>query len=174
MRAAIILTVVAGLLAPALATASLAQNRLPRRSPSEQQVDEINRSLTRKQQRLSVEQQNQIETNQLRGEINRRNTFVWRRGRTVHELVAADGRVYVMQAYAQIVDPSLQLGQLAALGRRLELPEGWRYRTRTLRCPLVLHTDGAATVIQDELQDTFQREPRGAELRSRRCAGAGS
>jgi hypothetical protein len=75
MRAAIILTVVAGLLAPALATASLAQNRLPRRSPSEQQVDEINRSLSRKQQRLSVEQQNQIETNQLRREINRRNTF---------------------------------------------------------------------------------------------------
>jgi hypothetical protein len=75
MRAAILLTVVAGLLAPALATSILAQSRLPRRSPSEPQVDEINRSLTRKQQRLSIEQQNQIEANQLRGEINRRNTF---------------------------------------------------------------------------------------------------
>jgi hypothetical protein len=38
-------------------------------------VDEINRSLTRKQQRLGSQQQYQIETNQLRGEINRRNSF---------------------------------------------------------------------------------------------------
>jgi uncharacterized membrane protein affecting hemolysin expression len=75
MRAAIILVAVAGLLVPVLATSSFAQNRLPRRSPSEQQVDEINRSLTRKQQRLGSQQQDQIETNQLRGEINRRNNF---------------------------------------------------------------------------------------------------
>jgi predicted PurR-regulated permease PerM len=76
MRAAIVIVAVAGLLAPALATSSFAQTqRLPRRSPAEQQVDEINRSLTRKQQRVGSEQQNQIETNQLRQEIHRQNSF---------------------------------------------------------------------------------------------------
>ena len=55
MRAAIVIVAVAGLLAPALATSSFAQTqRLPRRSPAEQQVDEINRSLTRKQQRVGA------------------------------------------------------------------------------------------------------------------------
>src|SRR4051812_38684453 len=75
MRAAIVIVAAAaGLLAPALATSSFAQTqRLPRRSPAEQQVDEINRSLIRKQQRVGNEQQNQIETNQLRQEIHRQN-----------------------------------------------------------------------------------------------------
>jgi hypothetical protein len=75
MRAAVIFAAVVGLLAPTMTASSFAQNRLPRRSPSEQHVDEINRSLAQKQQRLGSEQQNQIELNQLRGDINRRNSF---------------------------------------------------------------------------------------------------
>jgi type II secretory pathway pseudopilin PulG len=76
MRAVIVVVALAGLLAPALATSSQAQTqRLPRRSPAEQQVDDINRSLTRKQQRLGSQQQNQIDTNQLRQDINRQRTF---------------------------------------------------------------------------------------------------
>jgi hypothetical protein len=76
MRAVIGVVALVGLLVPGLANDSLAQTqRLPRRSPAEQQVDEINRSLVRKQQRLGSEQQNQIETNQLRRDIDRQRNF---------------------------------------------------------------------------------------------------
>ncbi len=34
-----------------------------------------------------------------------------------------------MQAYSQIRDPELAIGDLRSLGDRLELPLGWRYRT---------------------------------------------
>jgi hypothetical protein len=61
-----------------------------------------------------------------------------------------------MQSYSQIVDPKLTLAQLPSLGRRLHLPQGWRYQTRRLRCHLVLRARGKATVTQDELQDTYQ------------------
>jgi hypothetical protein len=88
--------------------------------------------------------------------IARRNTWRWNRGRTVFELVAPGGDVYVMQAYAQIVDPSLRRADLRRLGRRLQLPEGWRYRVRRLREPLVLTARGQATILQDELQNTYQ------------------
>jgi hypothetical protein len=88
--------------------------------------------------------------------VVRHNTWRWRRGRVVFELVAPGGDVYVMQAYSQIRDPSLTLGQLRGLGRRLELPPGWRYRARRLRRPLALAARGPVTILQDELQNTYQ------------------
>jgi hypothetical protein len=90
--------------------------------------------------------------------VNRKNTFTWGSGRAVHELFAPNGRVYVMQAYSRIVDPKLSRSDLAGLGSRLKLPEGWRFRVRTLKRDLVLKTSGKATVLQDELQNTYQRE----------------
>jgi hypothetical protein len=89
--------------------------------------------------------------------VERDNTWRWQRGRRVYELVAPGGDVYVMQAYAQIRDPSLTIGKLRSLGRRLDLPAGWRYRTRRLRRDLdVAARGGRATIIQDELQNTYQ------------------
>lgn len=88
--------------------------------------------------------------------IARRNTWLWKRGRTVFELVAPGGDTYVMQSYAQIVDPRLTIGKLRALGRRLQLPPGWRYRARRLRHELELRAQGRATVVQDDLRNTYQ------------------
>jgi hypothetical protein len=63
-----------------------------------------------------------------------------------------------MQAYAQIVDKGLTIGDLAGLGTKIEPPDGWAFRVRTLGDDLtVLSADGVATVIQDELQNTYQR-----------------
>ena len=90
--------------------------------------------------------------------IKRDNTWTWNRGRRVFELVAPGGDTYVMQSYAQIKDPSLTLAQLPALGGRLALPQGWRYRTRKLKRRLDLRADGGATIIQDDLQNTYQLE----------------
>jgi hypothetical protein len=88
--------------------------------------------------------------------ISRTNTWEWRAGRTVFELVAPGGDTYVMQSYAQIKDPALTLSKLASLGKRLALPLGWRYRTRKLGHALVLTAKGRATILQDELQNTYQ------------------
>lgn len=88
--------------------------------------------------------------------VARSTRWHWNRGRTVFELVAPGGDVYVMQSYSQIKDPRLTLAQLPALGRRLAVPPGWRYRARRLTRPLTLTAKGTATIIQDELQNTYQ------------------
>jgi hypothetical protein len=89
--------------------------------------------------------------------IKRTNTWHWRSGRTVYELVAPGGDLYVMQSYAQIRDPDQRIGDLRTLGRRLDLPPGWRYRVRRLRKPLdVTPIAGTATIIQDDLLNTYQ------------------
>jgi hypothetical protein len=88
--------------------------------------------------------------------VDRDNTWRWQRGRRIYELVAPGGDVYVMQAYAQIKDPNLSIGKLRSLGRGLELPAGWRYRSRVLRRPLSIGAGGHATIVQDELQNTYQ------------------
>lgn len=61
-----------------------------------------------------------------------------------------------MQAYSQIVDKKLKLKDLAGLGSKLALPADWKFRTRTLKKDLTLNTVGATTVLQDELQNTYQ------------------
>ena len=88
--------------------------------------------------------------------IERTNTFTWKEGRAVFELLAPGGDRYVMQSYAQIRDATLTIGDLPALGRRLKLPAGWRFRARRLRHALTLTARRRATVLQDELLDTYQ------------------
>lgn len=88
--------------------------------------------------------------------VNRRNSFTWSKRYPVYELTAPSGRTYVMQSFARIRDPHLSLGDLHALGARLRLPAGWRFRERRLRHDLTLTVTRRAIVVQDELQDTYQ------------------
>ncbi|QFU16007.1 hypothetical protein [Microvirga thermotolerans] len=68
-------TVVCLSLALAVAWPAAAQTRLPRKSPAERRVQEINRDLQQQQRLQRFEQQNQFETNQLRQSIDRQRTF---------------------------------------------------------------------------------------------------
>jgi hypothetical protein len=88
--------------------------------------------------------------------VLRQTRYLFDAGKPVYALVAPDGRVFVMQTWAQIVDPALSLDDLADLGARLHLPPGWRYETAVLPEPLALEADGAATVVQDDLLNTYQ------------------
>jgi hypothetical protein len=88
--------------------------------------------------------------------ITRDNTWTWEKGRRVYELLAPDGSDYVMQSYSQIADPNLSIGQLRGLGDRLSLPQGWEYRSRVLKKDLNLKANGSATIVQDDLTDTYQ------------------
>jgi haloalkane dehalogenase len=89
--------------------------------------------------------------------VLRTTTFVWDAGEEIYELTSPDGNVYVMQSMSQIVDPTLVPDDLAALGTRLELPPGWTYEARRLDEDLRLTTDNDAVVLQDELQNSYQR-----------------
>jgi len=62
-------------LALSLALPAAAQTRLPRKSPAERRVQEINRDIQQQQRLQRFEQQNQFETNQLRQSIDRQRTF---------------------------------------------------------------------------------------------------
>jgi hypothetical protein len=82
--------------------------------------------------------------------------FFFDAGKRVYELVDAGGTAYVMQAYCVGVDPGLTEDGLMNLGGRLELPQGWTYRTRILDEELVVDTsDHVATVLQDEFENTY-------------------
>lgn len=73
-------------------------------------------------------------------------------------LACASVAALVAAARSQIVDETLEASDLPGLGSRLDLPEGWEYEVRTLDAPLAVRSsDGEAVVIQDELQNTYQR-----------------
>jgi len=89
--------------------------------------------------------------------IDRETTYRFDAGKPVFQLTAPNGAVYVMQSYAEIVDPTLSYADLAGLGSRLKPPAGWSYSTRTPQQDLLLDAKGTAIVIQDELKNTYQK-----------------
>ena len=91
-------------------------------------------------------------------EVERSTTWVFRAGSPVHELIAPNGSVYAMQSASLIKDPNLT-EQLPNLGERLQMPDGWTYRVRTLDQDLVVQArDGVAHVVLDEFENNYQRE----------------
>lgn len=95
--------------------------------------------------------------------VARDTEFRFDAGREVHELTAPDGSVYIMQSYSLEVDPTLDVGTLAGVGDRLEVPDGWTFTSRVLTEPLVVEDlDGIATVVQDDLKNSYQLRTRGS------------
>ena len=94
--------------------------------------------------------------------VERDTVFVFVAGREIYELIAPDGSIYVMQSFSQEVDPELTMDALASLGERLELPDGWTFTVRVLTEDLeVTDDEGIATVVTDELRNTYQLRSRG-------------
>ncbi|MEO1617144.1 MAG: alpha/beta hydrolase [Planctomycetota bacterium] len=89
--------------------------------------------------------------------VDRNNVFTFDVGAEVYELTSDAGDVYIMQSYAQIVDPTLTRDDLPGLGSRLDLPQGWTYSSRILDEPIVLNVDEPIEVLQDNLQNTYSK-----------------
>ena len=88
--------------------------------------------------------------------VDRGAVFFFDAGKPVYELVNPDGLAYVMQALCIGVDPDTTEASLVTLGERLEMPEGWSYRTRILDEELVVDTTATvATVLQDEFENSY-------------------
>jgi hypothetical protein len=89
--------------------------------------------------------------------IGRDTRYVFKAGQPMFLLVRGDGVRYAMQSYAQIVDKSLSYADLPKLGDRLKLPAGWRYDIMTPDADLELGAKGRAIVVQDDLDNTYQK-----------------
>lgn len=88
--------------------------------------------------------------------VRRDTTWRYAAGGSVYELVDPDGRVFVMQSYSVQVEAQTE-ASLAELSARLAPPAGWMFRHRELEADLrVVAEDGVATVVQDELANTYQ------------------
>jgi hypothetical protein len=88
--------------------------------------------------------------------VNRSAVWHFDAGKPVYELHAANGNAYVLQAYCVGVDPSLNQTSLSSLGEKLALPDSWSFHTRILENELIVDTtQRPATVLQDELQNTY-------------------
>lgn len=91
-------------------------------------------------------------------EVVRTITWTFNAGTEIYELTDPEGNTYVMQSYSLIQDPTLTADDLASLGDRLELPDGWTYSARTLDEDIqIALADGGAIVVQDELENSYQR-----------------
>lgn len=92
-------------------------------------------------------------------QVNRDTVWVYRKGRTLRELISPSGHHYVMQAYTNNVDPDLTERGLNRIDRNplMGLPEGWKYKTHKLHRALVLKAPGVATIVRDGLKCVYQR-----------------
>lgn len=89
--------------------------------------------------------------------VKRETVWHYKAGQPVFELISPTGDTYVMQSYAQIVDPKLSLADLPRLGERLKLPKGWKYQTRSLTANDAVKANGLAYVINDDMYNSYQR-----------------
>ena len=71
---------------------------------------------------------------------HRKSTMHFDKGKPVFILDDPDGTPWVMQAWSEIVDPSLTYDGLKDLGSKLKPPAGWKYRVVTLDKDLILST----------------------------------
>jgi hypothetical protein len=89
-------------------------------------------------------------------EVDRRTIFTFAAGSIEFFLVDPDGNRWIMQAFSQQVDPTIEESSLESLGERLALPEGWTYTAETLDEDLVVDTMNVkARVLQDEFQNSY-------------------
>jgi len=89
--------------------------------------------------------------------VTRTSVFRYMKGRNVYELVSPQGTVYAMQSFSMQVDPKQTLSTLPTLGSRLHLPQGWKFRVVKPESDLTLEAKGKAIVLQDELENSYQR-----------------
>ncbi|MBK9179487.1 MAG: hypothetical protein IPM45_07875 [Acidimicrobiales bacterium] len=89
--------------------------------------------------------------------VERTTEWVFLAGRQVYELVSPSGSLYVLQSLSRAVDPNLDVEQLPTLGDRMQLPDGWEYRVRTLDDDLIVRASGDAHIVFDEYESNYQR-----------------
>jgi hypothetical protein len=90
--------------------------------------------------------------------IERNNSWIIRKGRTIREMISPGGRRFVMQAYTNTVDPGLNLRTINSIGSNplAAMPPGWKFRTRKLQRKLTVTANGEARIVRDGLRSVYQ------------------
>ena len=89
-------------------------------------------------------------------QVHRESKQGYNEGTRVFILDDPEGTAWIMQAYSRIVDAELGYDDLMTLDRKLDLPDGWNYRTVVLDKPLAIGAiNGQARVTQDNLENTY-------------------
>lgn len=89
--------------------------------------------------------------------VNRDTIYTYFANTKVYRLIDPSGNVYTMQSATRAIDKNQTLDQLDQLGSKLNLPDGWSFRIDTLKQDLILPSNGQTEIIQDEFQNTYQR-----------------
>ncbi|MEM9936782.1 MAG: hypothetical protein AAF824_24350, partial [Bacteroidota bacterium] len=93
----------------------------------------------------------------LDSEVLRTTIYTFSAGNEVYKLVNPQGEEYIMQSYSRKIDQDLSIGSLAFLGSKLNLPVGWSFKVEVLQEEFQLVTEGLAFVIQDDLENAYQK-----------------
>ena len=90
----------------------------------------------------------------------RTSSMIFNAGETVYELITPEGAVYTMFSLSLKKDPQNTIDNLPTLGKRLTLPTGWQFRSRTLNNEMVLlataDSNPPNTVVLDQLEGNYQ------------------
>lgn len=89
--------------------------------------------------------------------IKRWTTFKFEKGNQIYKLIDPAGEVFVMQSYTSMVKSDLSIDNLENLDQILDLPDGWRFESEVLEEDLELTSVGDAMVVQDELENSYQK-----------------
>jgi hypothetical protein len=93
----------------------------------------------------------------------RSTTFYFDAGEKVYDLITPEGTVFTMFSASLRVDANNTIDKLPTLGERLSLPEGWKFRIRTLEKELVLpatyDSEPPNTIVLDQFENNYQRNP---------------
>lgn len=83
------------------------------------------------------------------------NSVTYYENSKIYQLVDPSGNIYVMYtATVEVVNDNLS--ELDELGNLLNLPDNWTYQVVTLDEDLVIYNDGTMTLINDDLNNTYQ------------------
>ena len=93
--------------------------------------------------------------------VNRTTQWIYSAGKPMFLLQGPDGSKYAMQSYAQIVDKTQTYDDLASLAERLNLPAGWSFAVSIPAADMTYPATGQAIVVQDDLDNTYQKLPAG-------------
>lgn len=90
----------------------------------------------------------------------RSNTFFFKAGETVYELITPEGAVYTQFSLSMKIDPNNSIENLPTLGKRLTLPKGWQFRSRKLDEDMTLtaavDSNPPNTIVLDQLEGNYQ------------------
>lgn len=89
--------------------------------------------------------------------IKRWTTFKFKKNNRIYQLINPAGEIYVMQSYTTMVKSDQTIDDLENLDQVLDLPNGWRFESEVLEEDLELTSYGDALVIQDELENSYQK-----------------